>query len=175
MKKIAKPASGTYPIYFEKYYSHLPEGKDVFELFTEVNMDTIDLFTSVDVETLLFRYAPNKWTMKEILQHLMDSERVFAYRAMRIARNDSTENPGYDENAFALHSAANQRNIMDMVREYSLLRASTIELFKSFTDEALQLVGHANGYQVTPAALAYAIVAHELHHMKVIDALYLPK
>lgn len=175
MRKIERPKAGEYPVYFEKYYSHLPAGKDAIEVLTQNNMDTLDLFTSVDGETLNFRYAEGKWNLFEILQHLMDSERVFAYRAMRIARGDKSENPGYDENVYVANSGVNQRNIMDMVREYSLLRASTIELFKSLTDEALQQVGKANGYEVTPAALAYAIAAHELHHMSVIEEKYLPK
>lgn len=175
MKKIARPKVGEYPAYFEKYYSHLPAGKDALEILTQNNMDTLDLFTSVDGETLNFRYEAGKWNMFEILQHLMDSERIFAYRALRIARGDKSENPGYDENTYVANSDVNQRNIMDMVREYSLLRACTIELFKSMSDDALQQLGRANGYEVTPAAIAYAIAAHELHHMHVIEERYLPK
>lgn len=174
-KNIEKPKQGTYPVYFEKYYSHLPEQANLFDLMVQSNMDTIDVITSIDGDTIEFRYEEGKWSIPEIVQHLMDSERVFAYRALRIARGDKSENPGYDENAFAASAGAAQRNIHDMAREFSLLRASTIELFKSFSDEALQQLGNANGYSVTPAALAYAIVAHEMHHMKVIDQLYLPK
>ena len=174
MKNIARPKAGEYPEYFEKYYSKLPAEGDLFELMTKSNMDTIDVITSVDEETLEFRYADEKWSIREIIQHLMDSERVFSYRAMRIARGDKSENPGYDENVYAANSNADNRNIMDMVREFSLLRASTIELFKSFNDEALQQLGFANGYKVTTAALGYAIVAHEMHHLKVIEEKYLP-
>jgi uncharacterized damage-inducible protein DinB len=174
IKKIARPKVGEYPEYFEKYYSNLPAEGNFFELITKSNMDTIDVITSVDEETLAFRYAEGKWSIREIIQHLMDSERVFSYRAMRIARGDKSENPGYDENVYASNSDADNRNIMDMVREFSLLRASTIELFKSFSDEALQQLGFANGYKVTPAAIGYAIVAHERHHLKVIEEKYLP-
>ncbi|MBP9187282.1 MAG: DinB family protein, partial [Bacteroidia bacterium] len=131
MKNIPKPKQGEYPEYFEKYYSNLPADANLLALLTQSNMDTIDVVTSVDEETLQFRYAEGKWSIREIIQHLMDSERVFAYRAMRIARGDKSENPGYDENEYAANSFADDRNIMDMVREFSLLRASTIELFKS--------------------------------------------
>lgn len=175
MKKINKPKQGDYPVYFEKYYSNIPDGSDILELFTQSNFDTIDLVTSLDGETLEYRYAEGKWNIPEIIQHLMDSERVFAYRALRIARGDKSENPGYDENIYAANSNATNRNMIDMVREFSLLRASTIELFKSFSEEALLKVGFANGYEVTPAALAYAIVGHERHHVSVIEDKYLPK
>ncbi|TAE85406.1 MAG: DinB family protein [Bacteroidetes bacterium] len=131
--------------------------------------------TSLDAETLTYRYDVGKWSIPEIIQHLMDSERVFAYRALRIARGDKSENPGYDENMFAVNSKASTRNMIDMVREFSLLRASTIELFKSFSDEDLTQIGFANGYEVTPAALAYAIIGHERHHIAVIEDKYLPK
>lgn len=174
MKNIPKPKQGEYPEYFEKYYSNLPADANLLALLTQSNMDTIDVVTSVDEETLQFRYAEGKWSIREIIQHLMDSERVFAYRAMRIARGDKSENPGYDENEYAANSFADDRNIMDMVREFSLLRASTIELFKSLNDEALQQIGFANGYNVTPAAIGYAIAAHEMHHLKVIEQKYLP-
>lgn len=176
MKNIRRPLAGEYPAYFETYYKHLPEGNtDLFDLLMKSNMETIDLITSVDGETLDFRYAEGKWNIPEIMQHLMDSERIFAYRALRVARGDKSENPGFDENIFAANSHAATRNIMDIVREFSLLRASTIELFKSFKEETLHLPGSANGNPITPAALGYAIVAHEMHHIKVIEERYLPK
>lgn len=175
MKNIIKPKQGEYPVYFEKYYSNIPPDANVFDLFTQSNFDTIDLVTSLDGETLAYRYDVGKWNIPEIIQHVMDSERVFAYRALRIARGDKSENPGYDENMFAVNSKASARNMIDMVREFSLLRASTIELFKSFSDEDLKQIGFANGYEVTPAALAYAIIGHERHHLAVIEDKYLPK
>jgi uncharacterized damage-inducible protein DinB len=175
MKNINRPKQGDYPPYFELYLSNLPQDKNAYELFTQSNMDTIDLITSVDGETLTYRYAEGKWNILEIIQHLMDSERIFAYRALRISRGDKSENPGFDENIYAVNSNASSRNIMDMVREYSLLRASTIELFKSINEEAMHLVGLANGFRVTPASLAYAIIGHERHHLAVIEDKYLPR
>lgn len=175
MKNIPKPVAGDYPAYFEKYLSYVPEGKSLFDILTQSNMDTIDLITSVDGETLSYRYAEGKWNIPEIIQHLMDSERIFAYRALRIARGDKQDNPGFDENVFAANSYAADRNIMDIAREFSLLRASTIELFKSLKEETLTAKGSANGNPITVAALAYAIVGHELHHVKIIEERYLPK
>lgn len=175
MRNVPKPKTGEYPAYWETYLAHLPDNNNLLELLTHSNMETIDLITSVDAETLAYRYAPGKWSVKEIIQHLIDCERVFAYRAMRIARNDKSDNPGFDENLFAANCNADSRNIMDMVREFSILRASTIELFKSLGDNAWQHTGMANGFKVTIASLAYAIAAHEMHHLKVIEDRYLPK
>lgn len=175
MRNVPKPKTGDFPAYWETYFAHLPEHNNIHELLTQSNMETIDLVTSVDAETLAYRYAPGKWSIKEIIQHLIDCERVFAYRAMRIARNDKSDNPGFDENLFVANCNADSRNIMDMVREFSILRASTIELFKSIGDNAWEQAGMANGFKVTIAGLAYAIAAHELHHIRVIDDRYLPK
>lgn len=176
MKNIPKPVKGTYPAYFDTYFSLIPEAENnVLDLLTRSNMDTIDLYTSVDGETLEYRYAEGKWDMREILQHLLDTERIFTYRALRIARGDKTDNPGFDENVFVATSNASQRNIMDMVREFSLLRAGSIELFKSLPEASLQLVGKANGMEVTPAALAYILAGHEMHHLKIIEERYLPR
>lgn len=174
-KTIAKPQAGTYPPYYENYLAKIKDDANLFELMTQSNMDTIDLLTSVDGETLEFRYAEGKWNMLEIIQHLMDTERILCYRALRIARGDKSENPGFDENQYAQNSQASTRHVMDVVREFSILRASTIELFKSFSPEALTQIGLANGFKVTPAAIAYFIVAHEMHHLQVIEDKYLPK
>lgn len=175
MKNIAKPVQGDYPAYFEKYISLVPDGVSLFDTLTQSNMDTIDLITSVDGETLSYRYAEGKWNIPEIVQHLMDAERVFAYRAMRIARGDKQDNPGFDENVFVANSYASERNIMDMAREFSLLRASTIELLKSLKEETYNEKGSSNGNPITVSALAYAIAGHELHHVKIIEERYLPK
>lgn len=174
MKNINRPKQGEYPAYFETYMVSVPE-ENIFDVLLKSNMDIIDLITSVDGETLEFRYAEGKWNIPEIIQHLLDSERIFTYRALRIARSDKSENPGFDENLFAANSYASSRNIMDMVRELSLVRASTIELFKSFSEEALSQQGFANGFQVTPAVLLYAIAGHEIHHLRIIEERYLPK
>ncbi|MCC7534363.1 MAG: DinB family protein [Bacteroidia bacterium] len=175
MKKIAMPLSGEYPSYYESYFSLIAKDVDIIDVLTKSNLDTIDLYTSVDGETLNYRYAEGKWNMFEILQHLLDTERILAYRALRIARGDKENINGFDENIFVETSGVANRNLMDMVREYSLLRASTIELFKSFSETALLEKGSANGKTVTPAALAYFIATHEMHHIKIIEERYLPK
>lgn len=172
--KINKPEPGTYPEYYHRYIATV-KGEDLMqELLTE-HYDTIDLITSIDLETQHYRYAEGKWNVKEIVQHIMDTERVFAYRAMCIARGEQQSLPGYDDMAYAQTSRATDRNINDMAHEFSVLRASTIELFKSFSEEMLEQIGTANNMQVSVRALLFITLGHEMHHRKIIEDRYLPK
>lgn len=169
---ITKPNAGTYPAYFDNYIKHVPDG-DMMELLLTKHYDTIDIITSVDLETQHYRYEANKWNIKEIIQHLIDTERIFTYRALCIARGDNTPLPSFDENTYAEKSHAARRDMNDLAREFSVVRASTIELYKSFGNDQLDVQGNANGQTVTPRAILYAILGHELHHMQVIQQKYM--
>lgn len=174
MKTIAKPQQGTYPEYFGKYID-LVKGEDLFtELYTEYT-ETMELITSLDDETLQYRYAPGKWNIREIVQHLVDTERIFNYRALSFSRNEQAALPGFDENAYVANSSASQRDINDLVRELSVVRAATVELYKSFTEEMLDRSGTANGKQVSVRAILFATLGHEIHHRNIIDERYLPR
>ncbi|GAB4416495.1 MAG: hypothetical protein OHK0039_25900 [Bacteroidia bacterium] len=118
-------------------------------------------------------YAPGKWTLKEVLQHVIDNERVQAYRALRFARNDQTALPGYDENHFAQHTGAQARSLDSLVAEFAAVRAATIALFDSFDAEMLQREGTASGIRITPLGLGFMLVGHQLHHAEVVTARYL--
>ena len=122
---------------------------------------------------LLHRYAEGKWTIKEILGHIVDDERIYVYRALRFARNDSTELPGFEQDHYAQYSEANKREITDLLDEFALVRRSTIAFFKSLDNTALMRTGVANGNRVSVRALAYHIAGHELHHMNIIRERYL--
>lgn len=122
---------------------------------------------------MLLRYAEGKWTIKEILGHLIDDERIYSYRALRFARNDSTELPGFDQERYAEYSDANNREINDLLDEFTLVRQSTIALFKSLDDAAFMRSGVADGKRVTVRALSYHIAGHELRHMNIIRERYL--
>jgi uncharacterized damage-inducible protein DinB len=153
----------------------VPENKDVLGELQVQSMETIDLVTSLDDETLASSYQDGKWTILEILVHLMDCERIFAYRALRIGRKDKTPLPGFNENEFAQNSQANKRKILGIVKEYSLLRASTIELFQSFTTEMWEQIGEANGQAISANCIPYIIAGHELHHRNMIEEKYIGK
>ncbi len=119
-------------------------------------------------------YAPNKWTIKDILQHLVDNERVQAYRSMRFSRKDRTVMPGYDEQLFASNAQANRRTLQDLRDEFICTRNSTIALFKSMDEEMLIQPGMAFEVEVTPLALGFQIIGHQIHHFNVIKERYLP-
>ncbi|MES2778998.1 MAG: DinB family protein [Bacteroidota bacterium] len=172
MTAFARPVPGTYPTYFDTYIS-LVKGESIYEELYQSYMDTMELVTSLDLETLHFRYAEGKWTILDILQHVMDAERIFCFRALSFARSEKASLPGFEEDEYVAAGFATKRNINDMVREFSILRASTIELFKSFSAEMLDQKGNANGKDVTPRALLFIILGHEIHHRNIIQQRYM--
>jgi uncharacterized damage-inducible protein DinB len=169
---ISKPIPGEYPPYFDTYIS-LVKGEHIYEELFQSYIDLMELVTSLDPETLFYRYAPGKWTILDIVQHIIDTERIFNYRALCFARKDATPLPGFEENDYAETGNATRRDINDLVRELSLVRASTIELFKSFDDEMMNQIGTANGKPVSVRALLFAILGHELHHRNIIQERYM--
>ncbi len=119
-------------------------------------------------------YAPGKWTVKDILQHIIDTERILAYRAMRFARNDKTVLPGFDEDHFALHTTASLRSFDDLLEEWELLRDSTVSLFRSFDDEMLLRKGTAFTSEISVLALGFVICGHPVHHALILKERYFP-
>jgi len=117
-------------------------------------------------------YAAGKWTVKDILQHLIDSERIFNYRALTIARKDETKIPGFDENFYAEKTNAGKRSLNDLLDEYEIVRKSSLMLFKSFNDEMLLTEGIANNKNISVLALGFAIAGHSIHHYNVIKERY---
>ena len=123
-----------------------------------------------DKET--YAYADGKWTVKEVLQHIIDTERIMAYRALRFSRKDATELPGFDENIYSDHSFANERPMQDILDELVLMRKSTIALYQSFNDEQLLFLGTANGNKNCAATIGFFTIGHALHHFQVIKEKY---
>jgi hypothetical protein len=134
---------------------------------------TSSFIMSIPSDRLLYRYAPDKWTIKEIMIHLIDMERIYGYRMLRFARNDQTVLAGFDDREYVRYSGANDRDIGDLVAEMGTVRSATVSLIKGLSDEALQRSGLMNGYPVSVRALAYHIAGHEVHHMKIIRERYL--
>lgn len=134
---------------------------------------TIAFLEAIPEDRLEYRYEDGKWTIKEIIQHLIDTERVFTYRALCIARKDSTLFPGYDQDDYAANSEANARSIHDLMNEYKAVRLATIILFESFTKEMLTQIGVASNSSLSPRAVAFITIGHENHHCDVIRERYL--
>lgn len=149
---------------------------DIWPLAEELEVSVHNLIRfiqDIPMDKFDYRYAEGKWTIKDILQHLIDTERIFAYRALRIARNDQTALPGFDETAYAGATDANARHLQNLLTELSIVRQGTIHLFKSFTSEDLLKTGTASGYNVSVRALGYLIIGHQYHHIKIYKERYL--
>ncbi len=119
-------------------------------------------------------YAPNKWTVKEVLQHITDTERIFCYRALVIARGDINYPPGFDEQLYAKYSGANERSIDSLLAELIAVKNATIAMFESFSDTTLQKTGLSSKYEMSVLALGFAIAGHQTHHLKIIAERYFP-
>lgn len=122
---------------------------------------------------LEYRYEEGKWTIKELIQHIIDAERVLSYRALRFSRNDTTNIPGFDEDWYVDNANGNERDIADLLNEFSTVRQASIALFKSFKHEMLFMKGCANNSEMTVRALGFVIAGHQMHHLKVIKEKYL--
>ena len=173
MRIIEKPREGEYPPYASIYIGLLPDDGLVLRHMTESLKTTTAFILSLPEERLAFRYAPGKWTIKEILGHVSDDERIYAYRALRFARGDRTELPGFEQDAFTLHSGANGRTVESLLEEFAAVRRATVALFDGFDEEMLKRSGVADGNRATVRALAYHIAGHELRHVNVIKERYL--
>jgi hypothetical protein len=134
---------------------------------------TISFFKSIPSNKLEYRYADGKWTIKEVIQHLMDAERIFTYRALRIARKDKTPLPGFEQDDYVLPSQANKRSIENLIIEYKAIKAATVTLFDSFSDEMLMELGTASNSPISVRAIGFIIMGHDIHHCEVIKERYL--
>jgi hypothetical protein len=117
-------------------------------------------------------YAEGKWTAKDIVQHIIDTERIMAYRALRISRNDKTPLPGFDEESFAQHTTVATRTLADLLAEFRLVRQSSVALFKNMTNEMLQREGIGSNQPITALALGFVLVGHPVHHLNVLQERY---
>ena len=161
-----------YAEYFFPYISVLGDVTLIEELEISLH-EFIRFVQNIPMDKFDFRYAEGKWTIKEIIQHVIDTERIFAYRALRISRNDQTPLPGFDENAYVNNTQANDRNLQDLLTELSAVRHSNIFLFKSFSNEQLERTGIASNAGISVRAIGFIMIGHQKHHQKVFEERYL--
>jgi uncharacterized damage-inducible protein DinB len=173
MRLISKPEEGEYAPYTIRYIGLLPDDGLVLTHLAENFSNVRQLISALPAEKLVWRYQPDKWTIKEILVHIIDDERIYAYRALRFARDDATPLPGFDQDFFTQNAGANDRPLDGIFNEYEAVRRSTIELFNGFDDSVLLRAGKADGRIMSVRAAAYHIAGHELHHLNIIKARYL--
>jgi uncharacterized damage-inducible protein DinB len=170
---IAKPLPDEYPPYASMYMKWLPDDGLILMHLKDQIRKTKKFAARLSEAQLKFQYAPGKWTIKEILVHIIDDERIYAYRALRIGRGDSTPLPGFEQDHYVPTSRANERSMRSILKEYGTVRKATLSLFKSFTEEDLLRRGIANENAVSVRALLYHLAGHELHHLTIIKDKYL--
>ena len=170
--KETKPAAGEYAPYYERYIGLVPDGNIIDTLRSQMT-DTLDLLSGMTDEQADHRYSPEKWSIKEVIGHIIDSERVFAYRALRFARNDKTPLPGFEQDDYVMNGNFDNRQLSDLAKEYEHVRAASIDLLGQLSAEAWERRGTANDAEASVRAIAWIISGHELHHKDVIRKRYL--
>ena len=165
------PEAGEYAPYYARYIERVPEG-DLLDGLRRQNIETARLLSGLDGSRALHRYEPGKWSVKEVVGHLADAERVFAYRALRFARADETPLPPFEENAYVPAGGFDRRSLPSLLDELASVRAASLTLFSSFDQAAWMRMGTASGHRVSVRALACIILGHELHHLSILRERY---
>jgi hypothetical protein len=167
----ARPDATEYGSFFHGYVSSVPEG-DVIAILRDSGRTLHERLSPIPEERGGHRYAEGRWTIREVLGHLIDAERIFTYRALRIARGDATPLPGFDENDYVRASGSDTRTLASLVREQAVVREGTVQLFESLPDEAWIRRGTASGAEISVRALAYITAGHALHHFRILGERY---
>jgi uncharacterized damage-inducible protein DinB len=163
---------GTYPAFIAGYVNFI-RADTVSEAIEKYSRSIKDFFKNIPLDKVDYRYAEDKWNIKEVLQHIIDAERIFAYRALSIARHDKTPLPGFDEKSYAIATNADQRSWENLLQEFEAVRKSTDLLLQSFTADQLQQSGTTNNQPNTVEALSFLVFGHILHHINVLKERYL--
>jgi uncharacterized damage-inducible protein DinB len=168
----SRPDPGEYNAYYDRYIALVPPG-DIIALLSVQIDDTTALLRDLSEEQALHAYAPGKWTIKEVIGHIMDAERVFMHRALRFDRGDDTPLTGFDENAYAPAGGFNARPLASLISEFTAVRRATVAILAGVPAGAWQRSGSASGHPVSVRALAWIAAGHELHHRQVLTQRYL--
>ena len=167
-----RPTTAEYAPYYETYVSKV-EGSNIVEILSNQLTTTLPFLKEITEAQWAFSYGPGKWTLKESWVHVIDAERVFAYRALRVARGDKTPLPGFNQDDFVPYSGANERNSASIIEEYAIVRQASLALFKTLTDPMWSQFGTASNQPVSPRGLAFIIAGHENHHLEITKSRYL--
>ncbi|GFZ95408.1 hypothetical protein GCM10008018_47240 [Paenibacillus marchantiophytorum] len=169
---LQRPNHEEYSPYFEGYISQVPEGD--YQAFLQSQLDEIiGIYAQMTDEQALLRYAPGKWSLKELLGHITDTERVMSYRMLRIARGDTTNLPGFDQDVFIANAAFDDIAVADLLRDFQAVRQATFTLLTTIQEAAWPRLGVSNSTAMSARALAYIVAGHAQHHLNVIQARYI--
>lgn len=168
---VLRPIKSEYDPYYERYIKLVPE-EDILITLDQQLSETQILLRSVSEQHGIFRYEPDKWSVKEVIGHVIDTERIMSYRALRIARNDHTPISGFEQDDYVKNGAFDKRSVSSLARELEQVRRSTISLFRNLDPGAWERRGTANNVEISVRALAYIIAGHELHHKALLKDRY---
>ena len=171
-KEMERPERAEYPPYYQYYINLIPEG-DVLDSLRELQESTRSQILSLDELQGSVRYAEGKWSIKEVIGHIIDTERIFSYRILSISRGETTTLPGFDQDEYVRNAGFDRRSMESLAEEFVHLRASNLALFRSFDESASQRKGKANQLEVSVRALIYMLAGHEVHHLNIIKERYL--
>jgi len=172
---IGRPQPGEYAPYYDRYISLIVQqapGEDILDTLDQQRRQTMLLLCSRDDEDGDYRYAPGKWSAKEVLGHVCDTERIFAYRALRIARADATPLAGFEQDDYVRYGPFAHRPLADLVEDFIAVRRATLSLLRNLDEPAWMRRGIANESELSVRALAYIIAGHELHHRRILEEKY---
>jgi uncharacterized damage-inducible protein DinB len=170
---MKRPEPTEYADFYANYISKVP-GTDVLGVLEAQRLQMLQMFTGRSERDGDFRYAPGKWTVKEVLGHVTDSERIFTYRALCIARGEKTSLPGFEQDDYVRDGAFGERKLTDLVEEFGAVRSASIALFRSLNQAAWERRGVANQKEVTVRALAFITAGHQTHHRIILEERYFP-
>ena len=168
---IARPEPGEYAPYYDRYISLVP-GNDILTTLESQRRQMLLLLSGRDEAEGDFRYAPDKWSMKEVLGHVCDTERIFAYRALRISRGDRTPIEGFEQDDYVRNGPFAQRPLAELIEDYIAVRRATLTLLRNLDEQAWMRRGIANKNEVSVRAIAYTTAGHELHHRRILEEKY---
>jgi hypothetical protein len=166
-----RPDASEYAPFYHGYISSVPDG-DVLALLRSGGRELIEALERIPESRGGHRYAPDKWTIREVIGHLIDAERIFGYRALRFARADQTPVPGFDENEYVKSAGSDARTIADLARELVVVRESSVLMFEPLPEDAWLRTGIANGNAISVRAIAYVVAGHPRHHLRILRERY---
>ncbi|MFA6597274.1 MAG: DinB family protein [Ignavibacteriaceae bacterium] len=169
---MQKPEATEYAPYYQRYID-LINADDIFSFFKLQAEEIVSLFKNISEEEAAFRYAEGKWMMKEVLSHIVDSERIFGYRVLAISRGEKNPLPGFSADDYVANGKYQNRNLQSLLNEYAHLSSANLELFKTLDDEMLSQKGIASGKEITARAIIFVTIGHEKHHLDIIKTRYL--
>lgn len=168
-----RPEPNEYAAYFSKYLNLAPEEGDIVAGLEKQRFATLECLRDIDEQKSNHRYAADKWSIKEVIGHVIDTERVFSYRAFYFGRNNQNPVAGYDQDITAQHANHGLRSFSDILDEYEVVRQASLHVFRNFDKDAWMRRGIANNNEISVRALAYVILGHERHHLEILKTRYL--